>query len=262
MAEDIQADVAPEQVQPEVTHVTFGQGENTDTLGNNNGQVESESINSWEGDKRFESHWAKDPNKMYESLRYHEKRQGDFDKQINDYKSQVEELQKYKSDYNDMEQLFNHPQLGSELIDVIEKYNKGNQEQVSPQTSIQDDRLNDLLSWKDSIEKQALSHYETQQQNEAFSKIDKLNDQYAIAYDKNQFIAEMNKAQIPKHLWFNEYKANVFDQVIAKHGTKVAEQASEKKQSAQSVPIGTSKIGNNVSNNDWVQDLKNAVGAN
>jgi len=41
MAEDIQADVATEQVQPEVTHVTFGQGENTDTLGNNNGQVES-----------------------------------------------------------------------------------------------------------------------------------------------------------------------------------------------------------------------------
>lgn len=262
MAEDIQDDVAMEQVQPESTQVTFGQGEYTDTLSNSNGQVESESINSWEGDKRFESHWAKDPNKMYESLRYHEKRQGDFDKQVNDYKSQVEELQQYKDDYTAMEGLFNHPQIGADIENVLNKYNKGNQEQVSPQTSIQDDRLSDLLSWKESIEKQALSHYETQQQSEAFNKIDKLADQYVISYDKDQFTNYMNEANVPKNLWFDAFKAQVFEQVMAKHGTKVAEQASEKKQSSQSVPIGTTKISNNVPGNDWVQDLKNALGAN
>ena len=244
MGEDIQADVAPEQVQPEATQVTFGQGDSVDTSGNENGQVESESINSWEGDKRFESHWGKDPNKMYESLRYHEKRQGDFDKQINDYKSQVEELQRYKDDYTQIEELFNHEQIGNELLGVINKYSNGEQEQVQPQpqTNIQDDRLNDLLSWKEQIENQALSHYETQQQNEAFNKIDKLAEQYVINYDKEQFANFMNEAQIPKHLWFDAFKAQAFEQVMAKHGTQAAEQALSKAQATPSVVTGSNKV--------------------
>ena len=242
MAEDIQADVATEQVQPEATQVTFGQGDSVDTSSNDNGQVESESINSWEGDKRYESHWGKDPNKMYESLRYYEKRQGDFDKQINDYKSQVQDLQRYKDDYSQIEELFNHEQIGNELLGVINKYSNGEQEQAQPQANIQDDRINEILSWKDSIEKQALSHYETQQQNEAFSKIDKLADQYVINYDKKQFANYMNEAQIPKHLWFEAFKAQAFEQVMAKHGTQAAEQALSKAQATQSVVAGSNKV--------------------
>ena len=264
MAEDIQADVAPEQVQPEATQVTFGQGESVDTSSNDNGQVESESINnSWEGDKRFESHWGKDPNKMYESLRYHEKRQGDFDKQINDYKSQVEELQKYKDDYTQIEELFNHEQIGNELLSVINKYSNGQQEQVQPQTNVQDDRLNDLLSWKEQIENQALSHYETQQQNEAFSKIDKLAEQYVINYDKEQFANFMNEAQIPKHLWFDAFKAQAFEKVVKDHATKVSQQALKKAQAAPSVVTGSNKVptagANPPKNYDLRADLDSVV---
>lgn len=242
MVENIQADVATEQVQPETTQVTFGQGDNVDTSSNENGQVESESINSWEGDKRFDSHWAKDPNKMYESLRYHEKRQGEYDKQINDYKSEVEELQKYKDDYSQIEQLFNHEQIGNELLGVINKYSNGEEEQVQPQNNIQDDRINDLLSWKENIEKQALSHYGTQQENEAFSKIDNLSNQYGINYDKEQFSNFMNEAQIPKHLWFDAFKSQAFEQVMAKQGTQAAEQALSKAQSTPSIVTGSNKV--------------------
>lgn len=72
MAEDIQEEVTEEQVEQEATQISFGQGNDVDTSSDDAGQVES-STNSWEGDKRYEEHWAKDPNKMYESLRYHEK---------------------------------------------------------------------------------------------------------------------------------------------------------------------------------------------
>ena len=243
MADDTQNDVATEQVQPEATQVTFGQGDNTDTPSDSNGQVESESINnSWEGDKRFESHWGKDPNKMYESLRYEEKRRDEFNDQMKDYKRQLEELQRYKDDYSQIEELFNHEQIGNELLGVINKYSNGEQEQAQPQANIQDDRLNDLLSWKDSIEKQALSHYETQQQNEAFNKIDKLAEQYVINYDKEQFTNFMNEAQIPKHLWFDAFKAQAFEQVMAKHGTQSAEQALSKAQATPSVVTGSNKV--------------------
>ena len=256
MAEDIQADVAPEQVQPEATQVTFGQGENMNTSSNDNGQVESESINSWEGDKRFESHWAKDPNKMYESLRYEEKRRDEFNNQVNDYKSQVEELQRYKDDYTQIEELFNHEQIGNELLGVINKYSNGEQEQAQPQTNFQDDRLNDLLSWKDSIEKQALSHYETQQQNEAFNKIDKLAEQYVINYDKEQFANYMNEANIPKHLWFEAFKAQAFEQVMAKHGTQAAEKALSKAQATPSVVTGSNKVPVGANPPKSIDDLK------
>jgi hypothetical protein len=179
---------------------------------------------------------------MYESLRYEEKRQGEFDKQINDYKSQVEELQKYKDDYSQIEELFNNEQIGSELLGVINKYSNGEQEQVQPQTNVQDDRLNEILSWKESIENQALSHYETQQQNEAFNKIDKLAEQYVINYDKEQFSNFMNEANIPKHLWFNAFKSQAFEQVMAKHGTQAAEQALSKAQASPSVITGSNKV--------------------
>jgi len=242
MADDTQGEVATEQVQPEATQVTFGQGENTDTLGDANGQVESESINSWEGDKRFESHWGKDPNKMYESLRYEEKRRDEFNNQVNDYKRQVEELQRYKDDYTQIEELLNHPQIGPDIENVLNKYSNGEQEQVQPQTNVQDDRLNEILSWKEQIENQALSHYETQQQNEAFNKIDKLAEQYVINYDKEQFANFMNEAQIPKHLWFDAFKAQAFEQVMAKHGTQAAEQALSKAQATPSVVTGSNKV--------------------
>ena len=140
MAEDIQEEVTEEQVEQEATQISFGQG-NEDTSNDDAGQVES-SNNSWEGDKRYEEHWAKDPNKMYESLRYHEKRQGDFDKQINDYKKQVEELSRYRDDYNAVEELFNHEQLGNELLGVINKYNNVEPEQAVQQEDPNAQRLN------------------------------------------------------------------------------------------------------------------------
>ena len=260
MARDIQADVAQEQVQPDATQVTFGQGDSVDTPSDNQGQVESESINSWEGDKRFESHWAKDPNKMYESLRYHEKRQGDFDKQISDYKKQIEELEKYKNDYTAVEELFNHEQIGNELLGVINKYSDGEQQQVQPQNNIQDDRINDLLSWRDRIEKQAVSNYETQQQNEAFNEIDKLANQYAINYDKEQFVNFMNEKQVPKDLWFDAFKSQAFEQVLAKYGTQAAEQALSKAQATQSVITGSNKVSVGAKPSSSIDDLRKELG--
>lgn len=243
MAEDIQADVATEQVQPEATQVTFGQGENTDTSSNDNGQVESESINnSWEVDKRFESHWGKDPNKMYESLRYHEKRQGDFDKQINDYKSQVEELQKYKDDYTALEDLFNHPQIGPDIENVLNKHHNGNQDQEQPQASVQDDRLDEVLAWKQSVEQQALSHYETQQQNKAFDSINEYAKSQNIQWNKDEFVNYMQANNFPVETWPIAFKGVASEQIMANQRSKAAEQALSKAQATQSVVTGNNKV--------------------
>ena len=256
MAEDIQADVATEQVQPEATQVTFGQGDSVDTSSNDNGQVESESINSWEGDKRFESHWGKDPNKMYESLRYHEKRQGDFDKQINDYKSQVEELQRYKTDYQQIEDLFNHEQMGNELLNVINKYSNDNQEQAQPEANVQDDKLNDLLAWRQSIEQQAMSHYETQQQNKAFDSINEYAKSQNIQWDKDEFVNYMQANNFPVETWPIAFKGVASEQIMANQRSKAAEQALSKAQATQSVVTGNNKVPVTSKAPSNIEDLK------
>ena len=71
--EDIQETTVPEQVEPQETTLNFRQGQEDNTQeGVENGQVEQEIAN-WNEDKRFKDHWSEDPNKMYETLRYHEK---------------------------------------------------------------------------------------------------------------------------------------------------------------------------------------------
>jgi hypothetical protein len=242
MAEDIQADVAEEQVQPEATQVTFGQGDSVDTPSDNQGQVESESNNSWEGDKRFESHWAKDPNKMYESLRYHEKRQGDFDKQVSDYKKQIEELEKYKNDYTAVEELFNHEQIGNELLGVIDRYKNGTgTTEPQPQTQQTSPEIAQLMEWKANIEQQALSHYQTNQEQAQIKAIDELASKYNVTYDKDNFINYMKESNIPQEYWADKFTAQALSKIMQNHGTKTAQDALQKAANTQSVAVGQSK---------------------
>jgi septum formation topological specificity factor MinE len=240
MAEDIQEEVTEEQVEQEATQISFGQGNDVDTSGDDAGQVES-SNNSWEGDKRYEEHWAKDPNKMYESLRYHEKRQGDFDKQINDYKKQVEELSRYRDDYNAVEELFNHEQLGNELLGVINKYNNVEPEQAVQQEDPNAQRLNELLSWKSNIEEQALNSYYKQQEDAQISEIDQLASKYNLKYDKQQFIDHMNKGNIPREYWSRYFKSEALPTILEANSALSAENALKKSANAQSLATGANK---------------------
>jgi septum formation topological specificity factor MinE len=240
MAEDIQEEVTEEQVEQEATQISFGQGNDVDTSGDDAGQVES-SNNSWEGDKRYEEHWAKDPNKMYESLRYHEKRQGDFDKQINDYKKQVDELSRYRDDYNAVEELFNHEQLGNELLGVINKYNNVEPEQAVQQEDPNAQRLNELLSWKSNIEEQALNSYYKQQEDAQISEIDQLASKYNLKYDKQQFIDHMNKGNIPREYWSRYFKSEALPTILEANSALSAENALKKSANAQSLATGANK---------------------
>jgi len=239
MAEDIQEEVTEEQVEQEATQISFGQG-NEDTSNDDAGQVES-SNNSWEGDKRYEEHWSKDPNKMYESLRYHEKRQGDFDKQINDYKKQVEELSRYRDDYNAVEELFNHEQLGNELLGVINKYNNVEPEQAVQQEDPNAQRLNELLSWKSNIEEQALNSYYKQQEDAQISEIDQLASKYNLKYDKQQFVEHMNKGNIPREYWARYFKSEALPTILEANSALSAENALKKSANAQSLATGVNK---------------------
>ena len=240
MAEDIQEEVTEEQVEQEATQISFGQGNDVDTSGDDAGQVESGN-NSWEGDKRYEEHWSKDPNKMYESLRYHEKRQGDFDKQINDYKKQVEELSRYRDDYNAVEELFNHEQLGNELLGVINKYNNVEPEQAVQQEDPNAQRLNELLSWKSNIEEQALNSYYKQQEDAQISEIDQLASKYNLKYDKQQFIDHMNKGNIPREYWSRYFKSEALPTILEANSALSAENALKKSANAQSLATGANK---------------------
>ena len=240
MAKDIQKEFTEEQVEQEATQISFGQGNDVDTSSDDAGQVDS-SNNSWEGDKRYEEHWSKDPNKMYESLRYHEKRQGDFDKQINDYKSQVKELSRYRDDYNAVEELFNNEQIGNELLGVINKYNNVEPEQAVQQENPNAQQLNELLSWKSNIEEQALNSYYKQQEDTQINEIDQLASKYNLKYDKEQFIQHMIQGNIPREYWSRYFKSEALPTILDANSALSAENALKKSANAQSLATGANK---------------------
>jgi hypothetical protein len=243
--EDTQAVEAPEHVeeQQEKTTLNFGQDQEVakDTQAESTGQVENNVLN-WEEDKRFKEHWSEDPNKMYESLKYHEKKQGEFDSQINDYKTQVGELGKYKSDYESLEKLFDHPELGPELLTTINKY-KDPQNQAQ---SVQDDspyagEINELKQWKSQIEEQALGQYKQQQEAEQFTQIDAFAKQYNIEYNKDDFLNAMQTAQVDPASWSHYFKSQAADVALKNASNRAAEAALKKKSVVSSFPSQDSK---------------------
>ena len=227
--EDTQVAEAPEQVeeQPEA---------------DSTGQVENSDLN-WEEDKRFKDHWSEDPNKMYESLKYHEKKQGDFDTQLGDYKTQVGELEKYKNDYEQLEKLFDHPELGQELLDTINKY-KTPQNQEQPQAQDSNPyagQINDLMQWKGQIEEQALGQYKEQQKSEQFNQIDTFAKQYNIDYNKDDFVNAMTTANVDPASWSHYFKSQAAEVALKNTANRAAENALKKKSVTSSFPSSDSK---------------------
>lgn len=245
--EDTQVAEAPEQVeeQQEKTTLNFGQGQDVvqDTQAETTGQVENNNL-SWEEDKRFKEHWAEDPNKMYESLKYHEKKQGEFDGQINNYKTQVSELENYKNDYEALEKLFDHPELGKELVDTINKYKEPQNQQEAPQAhdnSQFSGQINDLMQWKGQIEEQALNQYKDQQKTEQFNQIDAFAKQYNVEYNKDDFVSAMETGNVDPASWSHYFKSQAADVALKNTANKAAEAALKRKSVTTSFPSTDSK---------------------
>ena len=248
MTEDIQEQDAPEQVEQEKTTLTFGQGQEADTQeASTDGQVDT-VVTNWNEDKRFKEHWGEDPNKLYESLRFHEKRQGDYD----NLKREVESLGKFREDYNALEKLFEHPQIGTELLEVINKHQNPQQYQQNQQTAAQgqdqvqpnpyESQMNDLLEWKKGIEQQALNQYQAQQQESQFKQIDEFAKQYNVQYDKNDFLKAMTEGNVDPQNWVHYFKSQATDVAMRNSANKAAENALRNKSAIPSSGGGQGKL--------------------
>jgi hypothetical protein len=146
--------------------------------------------------------------------------------------------------------------MGNELLNVINKYSNGNQEQAQPEANVQDDRLNDLLAWRQSIEQQAMSHYETQQQNKAFDSINEYAKSQNIQWDKDEFVNYMQANNFPVETWPIAFKGVASEQIMANQRSKAAEQALSKAQATQSVVTGSNKVPVTSKAPSNIEDLK------
>lgn len=223
---DIQDTDVEEQV--EETTLNFGQSEQ-DTQDTSEGQVEQAA---WNEDKRYKDHWGEDPNKMYETLRYQEKRQGDYDTKIKDFTGQVEELSQYKNDYETLEKLMEHPVLGEKLLSVIQEHQQGNQQQENQgttegqgQQAPHSNEVNELMDWKNNLEKQAEDQYYSNQKDEQLSQIANYAKEFNIKYDKDDFLNAMKGSNVSPESWVHYFKSHVSDIALKNAKNKAAEQA-------------------------------------
>ena len=267
MEEDIQTEDAPVEQVEEKTTLTFGQGHEDTQIASEDGQVE-QSVSNWNEDKRFSEHWGEDPNRMYESLRFHEKKQGDYDKQIGDYKEQVEGLNKYKDDYTSLEKLFDHPEIGNELLGVINKYQQPQQQptqQGQPQQQDQvytqlQNQVNDFGKWKEQLTQQALTQYNQQQETQQLTDIDKFAQQYGINYDRDDFLKAGKAKNLEPQNWGDYFKAQAVDVAMKSAANRAAESALTNKSSIPGTMPNSSKSSGSDSGLTTRQMLERALG--
>tara|TARA_R110000824_G_scaffold40296_2_gene120995 strand:- start:1743 stop:2519 length:777 start_codon:yes stop_codon:yes gene_type:complete len=241
--EDIQQADAQEQV--EKTTLDFGHG-NNDTQAVDNGQVEQaeQEVLNWQNDKRYAEHWKEDPNAMYSSLKYTEKRQSDFDNQINEYKEQVGGLNKYKEDYEALEKLFDDPNIGTELLNVINRKGNNQETQATGQPDPMQTQMQEMMQWKSNLEDQANTYRMNQQQANQLSEIDKFADQYNINYNKDDFTAAMHKNNVDPSNWVHFFKSQATDIAMKNASNRAAESALQNKASIPGTLPNSSKAQN------------------
>ncbi len=266
MGEDIQTEDAPVEQVSEKTTLTFGQGTEDTQTASEDGQVE-QSVSNWNEDKRFKEHWGEDPNKMYESLRFHEKKQGEYDKQLNEYKEQVESLNKYKDDYTSLEKLFDHPEIGNELLGVINKYQQPQQSTQQGQPQQQDqmyaqlqNQVNDFGKWKEQLTQQALQQYNQQQEQQQLNDIDQFAQQYGINYDREDFLKAAKAKNLEPQNWGDYFKAQAVDVAMKSAANRAAESALTNKSSIPGTLPNSSKSSGSDSGLSTRQLLERALG--
>lgn len=229
-------DIQQEDVeQVESTQLNFGQAEDTQQT-SEDGQV-NDSVINWQEDKRFAEHWGEDPNKMYESLKYLEKKQGDFDGQINDYKSQLEDLGKYKSDYEVLEKLMDAPGVGEEIMGVLERYQNGTNQQQQQQNQYNQpnpdnqviNQLDELMKWKRDVAARADQLMYEEQQGDQMNQINDYAKKYNIQFDEKQFLDYVNTNNVPLNSWVHYFKSHAADEAMQNARNQAAENAYKSK---------------------------------
>jgi|TARA_R100001163_G_scaffold23308_1_gene19597 vacuolar-type H+-ATPase subunit I/STV1 len=257
--EDIQAEDV-EQV--ESTQLNFGQADDTQQA-SEDGQVADNIIN-WQEDKRYADHWGEDPNKMYESLKYLEKKQGDYDGQINDYKSQVEDLGRYKSDYEVLEKLMDAPGVGDDIMGVLERYQNGqtqqNQQQnyqPNPDNQLQN-QLRELMDWKNNLSARADQLVLQEQQEQQMGQINEYAKKYNIQYNPDDFLKYANENNVPMESWVHHFKSHAADVAMQNARNQAAENAYKSKLSTPSSSSSGSK-GNPVINERNIDDALSRI---
>ncbi|MAF36914.1 hypothetical protein CL622_07390 [archaeon] len=248
-------DIQKEDVeQIESTQLSFGQTDDTQDT-SEAGQV-TESFGNWNDDKRFSEHWGEDPNKMYESLKYAEKKQGDYDSQVNDYKSQIDTLNQYKTDYEEMDRICSQPGVGEEILGVIERYqqNKNQQPQVNQQQQQQQqgyqgldpaiqNQLNSVLEWKGNLESRADKIYAKEQEDNQLGQIDEYAKKYNIQYKPEEFKKFVTEGNVPTESWVHYFKSHAADVAMKNTANKAAENAYRNKSLIPSSVSGLDKNG-------------------
>ena len=232
--------------QAEPTTLQFGQGQEQSTLPNEEGQVEE--LSGWQSDKRFSTHWNESPDKMYETLRYNEKKHGEYQKQLKELNTNLESYKQKASDFDTLNAfLEQNGEVQNTILNALEQAKNGTarQQQVShnqlPNEYAQIlEEVNRLKGWKSSVEDIAEKQYMDIQQKETFQTIDDFAEKFNIQYDKANFIDAMDKNGIPVEHWLHFFKSQASDVALKNAQNSAAEKAYQNKSITGSIPQGKS----------------------
>tara|TARA_R110000751_G_scaffold303760_1_gene418686 strand:- start:1610 stop:2404 length:795 start_codon:yes stop_codon:yes gene_type:complete len=235
--------------QAEPTTLQFGQGQEEGTLSNEQGQVEE--VSGWESDKRFSSHWNESPDKMYETLKYNEKRHGEYDKQVKELNTNLESYKQKASDFDTLNTfLEQNGEVQNTILNALEQSKNGTarqqqvgQNQLPNEYAEMLEEVNSLKGWKSSVEDIAEKQYMDSQQKETFQTIDDFAGKFNIQYDKSNFMEAMDKNSVPVEHWLHFFKSQASDVALKNAQNSAAEKAYHNKSITGSMPQGKTMTG-------------------
>lgn len=185
----------------------------------------AEEILSWEKDKRFNTFWKKDPNKMYKDLIEKDKMytQGQqtlaqLKKEMEAKSGEFEPIKQKATAYDQFENYLKmieaHPELKNKLYGVFEEVNKQLKRiQYGVDNDLPDhilqklDKVSEFESKLQQIEQEKAINENVKIIDSEVKKIDQFASEYGIEYDKKDFLDFCHKNNIPFNMMMDKFIA-------------------------------------------------------
>lgn len=237
----------------------------------NSGANAAEDNNSidWTKDSRYGSHWKGennqgDPNKMYETVKYLESRQGDYDNQksqFTDLQSKYEEMNKNYQDSlnynNNVKEYLDHPVLGQKINDLVNSHNNDeiraqygsdlNDQQISAYGKLED-QMNQLSNWQKTYEEKESANNRNNMAMDNMDKIKSIADDHKILWNdeaQKAFVNHCQNSKVPVENMKAEFYEYAMPDMQKHWRLRGEEQARESMKKGSQASLGQSQNGFN-----------------
>ena len=219
--------------QADTQQSTDGQVEITNNEQGGETQENTQQEYNLSDDSRVGTYWKGedgnvDPNKMYDHIKFVEKKQGTYDKLQTDYKSLEEKNVELQSVYDEVNTILNDPQSGPMLKNTLQeienakarsKYGELSDAELSYRTQ-HDDKLDNTQREITELRNQIRDREHTDIAKSQIGEIETMAKEYGVDPNVSGFLDYVKQHQVPVNLFKAVWKDLASEKIYESVGNK------------------------------------------